>query len=478
MLWRRLPERSVNEGIQQIVALYAIETIGGRKTLKRFVKLWLVASTLMLMLGVFGGVQAQEPVELTYWLWDVSQVPQYEQCAADFEAANPGITVTIEQPGGWFDYWTALQTSLVGGNAPDVFTNHLSKYPEFATLGQIMDIQPMVERDEVDTANYLGELAALWTRGEARYGLPKDWDTVALVYNADMVEAAGIDPAVFEHGPGIPEDGGSFQEVIAQLTLDANGNNGLSPDFDKENVAQFGLITGQGGGFNGHEQWSHFAASTGWSFTDGPWAESYHYDDPRFIDAIQWYADLHLEHGFAPSFAEVGVPDGEHALFAAGEGAMVFAGSWRINFFLTQPGFDVGFALPPIGPEGRRTMFNGLADSIYVGTEHPEEAWAWVKHLASAECETVVGEYGIVFPAMAEGVEASLATRAELGIDVSAFTAQALDPEGTFIYPITDHGSEVTAIMGPVMDSIRLGEVSAADALPAANAEVNALFGS
>ena len=444
--------------------------------MRRSVKLQLVASILLIMLAAFGSVQAQEPVELSYWLWDVAQVPQYEECAANFEAANPNISITIEQPGGWFDYWTALQTAFVGGDAPDVFTNHLSKYPEFATLGQIVDIQPLVERDGVDTSVYLGELAALWTRGEARYGLPKDWDTVAIVYNKDMVEAAGIDPAVFETWTWNPEDGGDFQEVLAQLTVDANGNNGLSPDFDPSNVAQFGLVTGQGGGFNGHEQWSHFAASTGWTFTDGPWAESYHYDDPRFIDAIQWYADLHLEHGFAPSFAEVGVPDGEHALFAAGEGAMVFAGSWRINFFLNQPDFEVGFALPPVGPEGRKTMFNGLADSIYSGTDHVDEAWEWVKYLASAECQTIVGEHGVVFPAIADGVEASLAARAENGLDVSAFTEQALDPNGTFIYPITDHGSEVAAIMGPAMDSIRLGEVSAADALPVANAEVNALF--
>ncbi|MDI9636015.1 sugar ABC transporter substrate-binding protein [Anaerolineae bacterium CFX9] len=444
--------------------------------MKRLSKIMVISSTLILMLLTVGGIYAQDPVVITYWLWDVAQVPQYEQCAADFEAANPNIDIRIEQPGGWFDYWTALQTALVGGNAPDVFTNHLSKYPEFANLGQIVDIQPFVERDGVDVSNYLGELAALWTRGDARYGLPKDWDTVALVYNVDMIEAAGIDPAVFETWTWNPEDGGTFQEIVAQLTLDANGNNGLSPDFDRNNVVQFGLVTGQGGGFNGHEQWSHFAASTGWTFTDGPWAESYHYDDPRFIDTIQWYADLHLVHGLAPSFAEVGVPDGEQALFAAGEGAMVFAGSWRINFHLTQPSFDVGFALPPIGPEGRKTMFNGLADSIYSGTPHVEEAWQWVRYLASVECQVVVGEYGIVFPAIAEGVEASLAARAERGIDVSAFTSQALDPNGTFIYPITDRGSEVAAIMGPIMDSIRLGEVTAAEALPMANAEVNALF--
>ena len=88
--------------------------------MKRLKKTWLVASTLILALAAFGTVQAQEPVEISYWLWDVAQVPQYEECAANFEAAHPEINVNIEQPGGWFDYWTALQTAMVEGMAGNV----------------------------------------------------------------------------------------------------------------------------------------------------------------------------------------------------------------------------------------------------------------------------------------------------------------------------------------------------------------------
>ena len=44
----------------------------------------------------------------------------------------PNITVKITQY-GWDDYWTKLTTGFVAGTAPDVFTDHLSKYPEFVT---------------------------------------------------------------------------------------------------------------------------------------------------------------------------------------------------------------------------------------------------------------------------------------------------------------------------------------------------------
>ena len=59
---------------------------------------------------------------------------------------------------------------------------------------------------------------------------------------------------------------------------------------------------------------------------------------------------------------------------------------------------------------------------------------------------------------------------------MSAYTDEALDPNGTFLFPITDHGSEISTIMDPVMTSIMLGEKKAADALKDANTQVNALF--
>jgi multiple sugar transport system substrate-binding protein len=376
---------------------------------------------------------------------------------------------------GWADYWTNIQTGFVSGEAPDVFTNHLAKYPEFAQLGQLVDIQPLVERDSVPLDIYIEGLADLWVRDGVRYGLPKDWDTIAVVYNVAMLEEAGIDPAIMEEWTWNPQDGGSFGEAIAQLTLDANGNNGLSPDFDRSNVVQYGFIPAGSGGFAGQTEWSHWAVSNGWSHTNGIWGDQYFYDNPELIETMQWYANLHLEHGFAPPISDV-TSLGSQAMFNSGAGAMTTDGSWQISNFLTNADFEVGFGLLPIGPEGRKSMFNGLADSIWIGTQHPEEAWQVVKFLASAECQAIVGAAGVVFPATPEGTEISLQVRADQGVDVSAFTEEALDPEGTFLFPITDNGAEIAAIMGPVMDSIMLGEVSAEEALTAANAEVNALF--
>jgi len=447
----------------------------------------LVATLLLLLATACGGGQeavtstdseeaaeSGEAVTIEYVLWDSNQLPAYEQCASDFEATNSNINIEITQL-GWDDYWNNIQTGMVSGTAPDVFTNHLSKYPEFASKGQLVDLQPLVERDGVDTSIYIGDLAELWTRDGARYGLPKDWDTVAIIYNKEMLEAAGVTEEELNNATWDPETGGTFEEIAARLTIDANGNNALSPDFDPSNVEVYGIALPYSGGAYGQTQWSMFAVSNGWQFNDGLYDTKYNYEDPRFIETIQWYADMSLEEGIAAPFADISSL-GPDSLFTSEEVAMTTNGSWMIGFYAQNAPFDVGFARPPIGPEGRKSMFNGLADSIWTGTEHVEESWQWVKYLASPECQNTVGEFGVVFPAIESGVDNALAAYEERDLDVSAFTEQALEPDGTFLFPVTDNASEVSSIMMEVMDAIMLGNVTAAEALPEADAEVDALF--
>ncbi len=413
------------------------------------------------------------PVTIRYVLWDSAQQPAYEQCATAFQAKNPNITIQIEQS-GWDDYWNNIQTGFVSGNAPDVFTDHLAKYPEFASKNQLVDLQPLVERDNVDTSMYIKGLADLWTREGKRFGLPKDWDTIAVFYNKDMLDKAGVDPAVMKDWTWNPQDGGTYEQTIAKLTLDANGNNGLSPDFDKNNVVQYGFIHEGGGGFAGQTQWSMYAVSNGFKFIDNTWGTQYYYDDPKLAETMDWYSGL-IKKGYAPKEEDV-TSLGASQLFFSGKGAMLTEGSWNVGNFLTNSSFPVGFGQLPVGPEGRKSMFNGLADSIWVGSQHQEEAWQWVKFLASPECEDIVGSTGVVFPAIQSGVEKSLQVRKDKGIDVSAFTEEALDPNGTFLFPITDHGSEIANIMTPAMESIMLFQGDPATILKNANDQVNALF--
>lgn len=426
---------------------------------------WLLAALTL------GTALAQTTIE--YWLWDSAQQPAYEACAAAFHEQNPNIRVNITQQ-GWGDYWTGITTGFVAGTAPDIFTNHLARYPEFAANEQIVDIQPWVERDGVDVDIYVGELADLWARDGARYGLPKDWDTIAVVYNVEMLEAAGVTVEELNNATWNPEDGGTFENIIARLSIDNQGRNGLDPDFNPNNVVQYGFLATDGADAYGQTQWSLFAASTGWTFNDGLYATSYNYDDPRFIATIEWYAGL-ITKGFAPSYAEVSSL-GKNSLFAARQGALVTDGSWMIGWYLDNSDFDIGFASIPEGPVGRRSMFNGLADSIWVGSRNQEEAWQWLKFMGSAECQEIVGSYAVVFPAIQSAVDIAVETHRARGVNVEAFSDLVQTPGATFLFPVTDFASEISDIMTRTMQSILLGQEQAEPALRRANQEVNRLF--
>jgi multiple sugar transport system substrate-binding protein len=415
-----------------------------------------------------------EAVEIRYGLGDSNQQPPYQACADEFHKQNPNITVKIEQR-GWDDYWSGLQTGMVGGTAPDVFTNHLAKYPEFAAKEQLVDIQSLVDKDKVDVGQYIKGLADLWVREGKRYGLPKDWDTVAIFYNADMLQKAGVDPASLKDLTWNAQDGGTFGQMIAKLTLDSNGKNGADPAFDKTKVVQYGFIPQGPGAPFGQTQWSMFAVANGFKYIDAPWSTKFYFDDPKAAEALQWYADQALVKGFSPPYSDYKA-NGAGPFFQAGKGALTTDGSWNIGTYVQNSKFKVGFGLLPKGPQGRKSMFNGLADSIWTGSKHQAEAWEWVKFAASKTCEDIVGKSGVVFPAIQSGVEASLAKRKADGLDVSAFTDEALDPSGTFLFPITDHGSEIATIMSPALDSVMLGDKKAADALKEANDQINALF--
>ncbi|WP_425145128.1 ABC transporter substrate-binding protein [Deinococcus sp.] len=414
---------------------------------------------------------ASAATEIRYGLWDSLQLPVYQQCAAAFQKQNPDITVKIEQL-GWSDYWTNLTTQMVTGDAYDVFTNHVSRYPGFVEQKQLVDLAPLVARDKVDLSVYYpSSLAPQWVLGSARYGLPKDIGSEAVFYNADALTKAGVNPNIMNIWKWNPKGTGNFENVVAKLSLDKNGNNGLSAKFDKNSVVQYGFAMNLPD-WNGQTGWGSLAASNGFKLQDKAFAGKYNYDDPRFLETIDWWKAL-VAKGYAPPFKDLannGV--GQDALFQAGKVAMMIEGNWNVAD-LRKSKFKLGFGLLPSGTGVSKTIANGLADSIYAGSKHKEEAWKWVKFLASPACATIVGNSGVVFPAQKVPAQLSIRAIQKSGLDASAFLKQ--QARGTWAYPIDQKTSEVTAIMGPVLQDYLQDKVGA-DAVKAAAAKVNALF--
>jgi multiple sugar transport system substrate-binding protein len=258
---------------------------------------------------------------------------------------------------------------------------------------------------------------------------------------------------------------------VAKLTVDQQGHNGLDPAFDKGHVKTYGLVIENFDAY-GQNQWSPFAASNGFTFTDkNPFGTRYRYDDPKLAETLAWFRGQ-IAKGYMMPEVKAG-EGGALPTMQAGKAALTTDGSWTISGYVATKDVHFGFAKLPEGPQGRKSMFNGLSDAIYAKTEHKEEAWKWVKFLGSAECQDIVGRYGVVFPAIRSGVDNMLEYSKAHGVDISAYSEEANDPNGTFEFPITNRAADVVATMNPVMDQIMRGEVDPAKALPAANQKVN-----
>ncbi len=430
----------------------------------------LAMASVLALTACSGGAAGGGDDTVDYWLWDANQLPGYRQCAEDFNAANPDLEVVVTQL-GWDDYWGKLTNGMVAENAPDVFTNHLSKYPDYLRFEQLVPL----DDTNLDFDQYAEGLADLWVGQDGkRYGVPKDWDTIALFYNKTMLDDAGISEDEIAELTWNPQDGGTFEDVIAHLTVDRNGVRGDESGFDKSRVEVYGLGLAASGAGMGQTEWSWLTGTTEWAHTNtNPWGDHYNYDDPRFQDAIAWWAGL-IDKGYMPRLeTTIGASMADN--FGAGRAAINSNGSWMIGQYTGYDGVDVGIAPTPVGPEGARSsMFNGLADSIWKGTDNLAGSKKWVEYLGSAACQDVVGDKGVVFPAILSSTDNAVEAYAERGIDVSAFTEQVAE-KTTFLFPITANAAQIEGIMKPAMDAVLTGQ-SDVDSLTGANDRVNALF--
>ena len=404
-----------------------------------------------------GTAAAAEPVVVRHALWDSNQRPLYQRCAKDFEAANPGIRIRFQQL-GWDDYWTGLATGFISDTAPDVFTNHVAKFSEYVVNGVVVDLAPYIKRDKLDTGIYEDGLVGFWQHQGRQYALPTDWDTVALAVNLDLLRQAGLQPSDVRALDWNPRDGGGFARVVARLSVDDQGRRGDQPGFDPQRAKQWGFQLPGPGGMMGQTQWSGFAVSAGWRYQDKPWDPALRYDDPVLADTLAWFASL-PGRGWSATPERAGRL-GADALFMAGQVAIVPEGSWMVEHFARHTKFPHAWVPLPVGPSGKSTsMRNGLALSIWSGSRQREQAWLWVRHVVSADCQAKLAEAGVIYPAIRGMAERALAAQRKRGSDAGVFIDAARGT--TFAPPIAPRAAEITDLMESTIERILSGRAQA-----------------
>ncbi|MBE1878748.1 ABC transporter substrate-binding protein [Myceligenerans pegani] len=143
--------------------------------------------------GAGDALDTEEEITLNLaWWGDDTRAALYEEAVELFEEEYPNIDVTTTFV-AWDDYWTARNTEAASGTLPDVMQMDLSYLRQYGNNGQLLDLSEAFDVN-LDVSGLEEELLAAGTVEGAQLGIPTSTNTLALFYNADVLERIGMEP--------------------------------------------------------------------------------------------------------------------------------------------------------------------------------------------------------------------------------------------------------------------------------------------
>jgi multiple sugar transport system substrate-binding protein len=311
--------------------------------------------------------------ELTYAFWDQNQQPAMEQMAEDFMAEHPEVEVSVEVT-PFTQYWTKLQTQGQGKTLPDVFWMNGPNAKVYGPSGLIEPITELVDRGEIDPSNYPDSLNELYTIDGVQYGVPKDFDTVGVWYNTDLLQQAGVAE------PTPDWTWADFQEAANAVSsqLSGDGVYGVAAE-----------LTGQQSYYDTIYQAGGFVISEDMK-TSG-------YDDPKSIAGLQFWADL-IASGAMPSVQQLSDTT-PNQWFTSGKTAFYWAGSWMASEIAESPVAANVKTVQMPKEEQSATVIHGVANVVAADSKNKAAAQAFQAYLGSEEAATTLADMRAAIPA-------------------------------------------------------------------------------
>lgn len=356
--------------------------------------------------------QSGEQTTVTFRLWDDVAAPAYEESFAKFEEQNPDIKVDVELV-PWGEYWDQLPLDVSSGEMADIYWVNSSNFALYADNGNLINITEELGSDHDE---WQQSVVDLYTRNDALWGVPQIWDSIALFYNKDMVEKAGIDVANLQWGG----DNDTLLPAAQALTVDANGNTPDSPEFDPNNIDVYGFNSQA----NLQAIYNPWLAANGAQFQDEE--GNFDFASPEGVEAFQYLVDLIHKHHVAPPAAETNT-DGDitRDMFIRGELALFQSGPYHLK--QVDENAEINWALAPLvaGPNGAYSGSHGVVAVGNAQTKNYDETVRVLQWLGSAEGQMPLGEMGVSFPGAVDAQSAYVDYWANKGVDVAVFIEAA-----------------------------------------------------
>ena len=306
---------------------------------------------------------------IRYMAWgNPEQLDAEMQLVKEFERRRPDIHVRLTLvPGS--AYYQKLQIMLASGTAPDVFRCDHYQFPAYAHRGYFMPLTKFLAADKdfrlddyfdhtVREGMYKGEF----------YGPSVLFGSRVIYYNKTAFAKEGLaDPYVlYKRGEWTMDQ---FLEAAKRLTK-----------YDERGMpTHFGVLA------NVLDAWTFV-----WAFggdiltTDGSRCVV---DSPQAVEGLRFMQDLIHKHHVSPSAAESAMMA---YTFESGRIAMLFNWAGQAPIYRTIRDFEWDVVPIPRGPAGRISMIKGNQLLMYLHTEHPAEAWAFMKFYVSRDGEMIL----------------------------------------------------------------------------------------
>jgi multiple sugar transport system substrate-binding protein len=393
----------------------------------------LVMVAALLLSACGGKTSSTGPTEISMMMWgDPSELDVWNQIVADFEAANPGIKVSVEVS-EWDSYWTKLKTLLSASTPPDIFAIDAPYYLDYQSKGVLSNLQPYIDTDPTVLDGVYPQTLQAYQTADGYFGLPRDFQTIVIFYNKDMFDAAKLP---------YPTASWTYDDLRAAakaLTIDAN-NDGVTE--------QYGFAT---------DLWDMelFWSSAIWAY-GGDILNADHtktlIGSPEARQAWQLAYDMTFVDKSMPDTTTAGQYGGD--LFLAGKAAMTTIGHWAVPGY-ADAGLNFDVAPMPAGPAGKATSVNSAGFVIAKDSKHQDAAWQFLKYVISAPAQTRLAELGFACPVLQSVAESPAFLQQKIDINQQVFLDSL---QFAHMKPVFKGYDEWASIIGDGMAPIWAGE--------------------
>ena len=323
--------------------------------MKRLVMVVLMAACMMLGLTACGSKEDENTITLRFASWNVGTEEENNlerQLIAEFEKTHPGIKIEIADDISASDWNGSLAAAATGGKLPDVAL--IAELPLAVANEWALDVTELAKNDE-EWAQVPSSLAKSGQYNDKLYGIPTAMHLAGLFVNTDYFEEANLDP--LEYGYTYDD----LLKVAEKLHNPSAGKSAIAAAHDFLNFLPF-----------------VFDNTQGWFTYDGT---DMHLDSEAFNKSVKETARF-ISYSWSALSDEqkalsVGVEANDEIARNEGYAGIFYGATYSCEGYVRDVKGTVEFVALPGGSS------IVIPDYCFISatTEHPEEAWEFVKFM-------------------------------------------------------------------------------------------------